>query len=295
MFNYQIAPSQQPGEFDLRGMPTGMNISALTRNYGFEFDNKMFMDRNSAYIQVPVYQTQNMGLFQVRQQRLEPVTKPVIIKVTPENINTGLSISNKITEIFYMYGGRLQLIDEVLNENNITSEILFTSSNFSWTRLGVGYGAVDVRPPAARDVLKHQPFGVLLEGQFKPKHVDQNIPKWPTEPGSGEPDAAEEIGQPSEIVGDPQENKMIVFGCTNLFKSDVLQSVISHRALLLNCVDALTLGDELINIRSKNIAARRIKETSSVGKAASKAFVVWFSPILFVAVGIYLTIKRKVK
>jgi hypothetical protein len=80
-----------------------------------------------------------------------------------------------------------------------------------------------------------------------------------------------------------------------MFKSDILQSVVSHRAFLLNCVDALTLGDELINIRSKNIAARRIKNISSVGKTASKAFVIWFSPLVFVAAGIYLTIRRKMK
>ncbi len=64
-------------------------------------------------------------------------------------------------------------------------------------------------------------------------------------------------------------------------------------ALLLNCVDALTLGDELINIRSKNIVARRIKATSGMGKALSKAFVVWFPPLVFLALGIFVTIKRK--
>jgi cadmium resistance protein CadD (predicted permease) len=69
----------------------------------------------------------------------------------------------------------------------------------------------------------------------------------------------------------------------------------SHKALLLNSVDALTLGDDLINIRSKNIVARRIQETSPMGKALSKAFVVWFPPLVFVALGIYLTIRRKKK
>ncbi|MFH1941190.1 MAG: GldG family protein [bacterium] len=290
-YNYQISASREPGKFDLQGMPTRLNINDLTRTYGFEFDDQMFMDRSTAYIQIPVYQTQSMGMFQVRQQRMEPVTKPVIIKVDAENINPKLSISNKITMLFYMYGGRLMLNNDVIKENGLQVRTLFTSSDYCWTRPGYGYGPVSEAPPAQEFILKKQPLGILAEGKFKPKYVDQYIPKWPST--SGDEETGEEADQLSEIVGDAKENKMLVIGCANMFKDDVLQSVVSHRALLLNCVDALTLGDELINIRSKNIAARQIKNTSSVGKAASKTFVVWFSPLVFIAAGIYLTVRRK--
>ena len=291
-FNYQISPSREPGEFDLRGMPTRMNLNTLTSTYGVEFGDKMFMDRNSAYIQVPVYQTQRMGVFQVRQQRMEPVTKPVIIRVGGETINNEVSISNKISELFYMYGGRLILNKDLMAEEGLNHRILFTSSNYSWTRQPVGYGNVNESPPLPEDVLRNEPLAVLVEGSFSAKYVDQDIPAWPTEPGE---EAEEEETEPSEIAGEAQPNKMIFLGCANMFKDDLLQPAVSHRALLLNCVDALTLGDELINIRSKNIAARRIRETSPFGKAAAKAFVVWFSPLLFVALGIVLTIRRKMR
>ncbi|UCE05341.1 MAG: GldG family protein [bacterium] len=295
-YNYQITPSRgEPGQFDLRGMPSRLNINTLAKNYGFEFDDKIFMDKSSAFIQIPVYQTRRMGMFQIREQRYEPVTKPVIIKINAENINSNLSISNKITELFYMYGNRMLVHEEIMKENNLNFETLFTSSNFSWTREGYGYGNIDVSPPSPEDVLKHQPLGILVGGKFKSKYVDQNIPKWPKEPGAADEDEEEEPELPSEIVGDPRENKMIVVGCSNIFKNDILQSVNSHKALLLNCVDALTLGDELINIRSKNIVARRIKTTSGMGKALSKMFVVWFPPLVFVALGIFVTIKRKKK
>ncbi len=294
-YNYRIAPSRNnPGEFDLSGMPSRLNINTLTKNYGFELDEKMFMDKSTAYIQVPVYQTRKMGMFQFQEQRYEPVTKPVIIKINAENINSDLSISNKISELFYMYGGRLLVHEEIMDENNLNFRTLFTSSNFSWTREGYGYGAINVTPPAEEDLLRHQPLGILVEGAFKPKYVDQNIPKWPRQPGpDAQVEAEEEPDKPSEIVGDPKENKIIAMGCSNMFKNDVLRSVNSHKFLLLNSVDALTLGDELINIRSKNIVARKIKATSSMGKAMAKAFVVWFPPLVFVALGIFITIKRK--
>ncbi len=288
--NYQIFPTQ-PGEFDLRGMTTRSNINSLVETYGIEFDTKEFMDRDAAYIQVPVYSTRSMGVFQVREQRYEPVTKPVMIRIDPENINNRVSISNKITDLFYMYGGRVLLHDDILNENKIQSKILFTSSDFSWTRDDRGYGQVNTDPPPKADVLKHQPLAVLLEGKFKSKYVDQNIPLWEKKGEDGE----KEEEMPSEITGEAKENKIIAIGCSNMFKDDLLKSVTSHKALLLNCVDALTLGNELINIRSKNIVARRIKSTSSVGKAMAKAFVIWFSPIVFVVLGVYLNLRRKRK
>jgi ABC-2 type transport system permease protein len=296
-YNYQISPARdRPGEFDLRGMPSNLNINDLSADYGFTFDDQMFMDKNTAYIQVPVYQTRQMGMFQVQQQRMEPVTKPVIIRVDAENINSNLSISNKISGLFYMYGGRLQINDDLTDENDIRVRTLFTSSDFSWTRMGYGYGAVNENPPSSENILKKQPLGVLLEGRFKPKYIDESVPEWPEETSEESGSDKEEQGESlPEFTEKSEETKIIAIGCTNMFKSDILQSVVSHRAFLLNCVDALTLGDELINIRSKNIAARRIKNISSMGKAASKTFVIWFSPLVFIATGIYLTIRRKMK
>jgi len=286
--NYQVQ-YMRPGEFDLRGMPTQVNLNDLTKSYGFEFDNKMFMDKNTAFIQVPVYNTRNIGFMQVREQRLEPVTKPVMIRVNTENINTRLSISNKISELFYMYGTRLILNEDKFDADTLNHKVFFTSSDASWTREGYGYGPVNVDPPAEEDMLRRQPLAVLVEGQFMPKYSSGDIPNWPATPGEDE----EEAAQATELTGKGKENKIIALGCSNMFKSDMLQSLPSHRALLRNCVDALTLGDDLINIRSKNISARRIRAIGPVGKAVSKTFVVWFSPVVFVFVAVYLTLRRK--
>lgn len=291
-YNYQISPSREPGSFDLRGMPSRLNINRLTVNWGFEFDQAMFMDRSSAYIQIPVYQTRSMGALQVRQQRMEPVTKPVIIKIQSENINTDLSISNKISELFYMYGGRLLVHQDLIGENDLKVRTLFTSSGESWVRQSYGYGPVDTSPPDPRDRLGKQPLAVYIEGRFNATFTD-SIPSWEPVPGTEEESPAMDSSGPSELTGESQMNRMIVTGCSNLFKNDVLQSVASHKALLLNSVDVLTLGEDLIHIRSKNISSRKIKEISSAGKAFSKAFAVWFTPILFAGFGLWLNMRRK--
>jgi ABC-2 type transport system permease protein len=291
-YNYQVTPSRNsPGEFELRAMPTQVNINDLIKNYGFEFDNKMFMDKSTAFIQVPVYKTRSMGIFQVREQRMEPVTKPVMIRVNSQAINNDLSIANGVSDLFYMYGTRIIVNEDEMEKDTLSYRTLFTSSDFSWTREGAGYGPVNEDPPALENVLRNQPLGILVEGRFQSKFKDVNIPEWPAEPG--EETEKEPLNLPSQIIGPSQSNKIIAIGNSNLFKSDMLESLTSHKALLINCVDALTLGDELINIRSKNLATRRIKETSPGAKAVSKFFVIWFVPLCFVGLGIYLNIRRK--
>ena len=223
MHNYQVSPSRNaPGEFDLRGMPTQVNINDLVKNYGFEFDKKMFMDKSTAFIQVPVYKTRSMGIFQVREQRMEPVTKPVMIRVTGQNINNELSIANGVSDLFYMYGTRIIVHDNKMEQDTLDYETLFTSSDFSWTREGFGYGAVNEDPPALENVLRHQPLGILVQGRFAPKYVDTNIPEWPSEPGAEE--EKEPLNLPSEIIGPAKENKIIAIGNSNVFKSDMLGS-----------------------------------------------------------------------
>ncbi|MBN1780971.1 GldG family protein [bacterium] len=292
MHNYQVQPARNaPGEFELRGMPTQVNINDLSKAWGFELDSKMFMDKSTTYIQVPVYKTRSMGLFQVREQRMEPVTKPVMIRVTGDHVNSRLSIANGISDLFYIYGTRILVNEDKMEQDSLTSKTLFTSSDFSWTREGYGYGPVDENPPAEENVLLRQPLAVIFQGRFEPKYGEgATIPAWPQEPGEESADTAE---RSSENTGRGKETKIIAIGNSMMFQSHILPNVISHKALLINCVDALTLGDELINIRAKNLTARRIRETSPGEKAAAKFATIWLVPILFVGLGIYLNIRRK--
>ncbi|MBN2010173.1 GldG family protein [candidate division KSB1 bacterium] len=292
-YNYQIMPSRggAPGTFDVMAMPTQVNLNKLLRSYGVEIGAKIFMDRSSAYIQIPTYRTRRMGIFQVQEQAFEPVTKPVIIKINAEDINTNVSISNKISELFYLYGSNLNILDEIVKKDTLQETTLFTSSNYSWTTESFGYAPVNTSEPASDAYLKHQPLGVFLEGKFASPNLDKDAPAWPATPGSDEEPAPETSAE--KIEGPAKPNKIICYGNANMFKNDVIGAVDSHKSLLLNSVDALTLGDDLIHIRSKNIVARRVKETSPAGKAVTKAFVIWFPALVFIFAGIYLNIKRR--
>ncbi|GEM_PF-580862 len=295
-FNFSIQPSSNPpNTYNVMPQNLYLNVSDMTRNWGFEIDNKIFMDRNAGFISVPVYQMRNMGIFQVREQRMEPVSKPVIIRVSPANINSEVSISNKINELFYLYGSKINLIDDVINGEKVDkSTILFTSSQHSWTRDAQGYGPVNTQEPDEDSMLKYQPLSIYLEGKFPSTFANMAKPDWQKDPSS--PDSENEASAPDtlrENLGEAKTAKIIAFGCSNLFKSQVLENITSHRALLLNAVDAVSLGEDLINIRSKNISLRKIEPTTTGEKFWAKFLVIWLMPLVFIGLGIYLAIVRK--
>jgi ABC-type uncharacterized transport system involved in gliding motility auxiliary subunit len=291
-YNFNISGGASPNKFQVIPQSSRLNVNSMTRNWGFEFDTKIFMDRFAGIIQVPVYQMRNMGMFQVQEQRFEPVSKPVLIRVAETNINSEVSISNKIDELFYLYGSKLNLIDDVLESDKVSEKvILFTSSEHSWTRDSNAYGPLNTDEPADESMLRYQPLAIYLEGKFASSFVDRAKPDWPIDPQSGEPTAAVP-DTTREALGEVRPGKIIALGCANLFKSQLLQNFTSHRALLLNSVDALSLGEDLIKIRSKNISVRRIRPTTMTEKFWSKVFVIWFMPLVFVVLGIYLALTR---
>lgn len=295
-YNFNISGSSTPNEFQVMPQNSRLNVNNMTRNWGFEIDTKIFMDRNAGFIQIPVYHTRSMGMFQIKEQRYEPVSKPVVIRVSEANMNSEVSISNKISELFYLYGSKLNLVDDVLESEKISKQIvLFKASAHSWTRDASGYGPVNTEEPSEESMLRNPPLALYLEGKFESSYKNAAKPDWQNYPpaGGGDVDTAPDTTR--EILGEAKTAKIIALGCANLFKSQVLQSIVSHRALLQNSVDALTLGEDLINIRSKSISMRRIRPTTMTEKFWSKVFVIWFLPLVFIVLGIYLAVTRTTK
>ncbi|MBN1349474.1 GldG family protein [candidate division KSB1 bacterium] len=296
-FNFNIRAAR-PNEFQVYPGPTNLNTNTMTRNWGFELEQKIFLDNSCIPFPVQVYQTRKVGFLQLQEQRIEYVQTPVAIKVSSENISRETSISNMIDDLLYIFGSNLDLVEEKLESENIANHaVLFTSSDQSWTRESYSYQPVNTTEPDRELMLKHQPLGIFVEGTFESSYKDKEPPQWPKDPGQN-PDAdqdAADVPEEKEELGTSKPAKIIAYGCSYLFKSMLMEQMSSHKALLLNSVDALTLGDELINIRSKNIVARRLKTTSMTEKFWTKVFVIWFTPLVFVAIGIYLAATRTTK
>lgn len=284
-FNYQ--PSQSANRqmaIDVSANDQAPNINTVLEDWGVGIDSDILMDENHGILSIQTEASVGGGLF--RMPISTPVELPVQIEVVQENLNRDLSITGQLSSILYLWGTALDLDQTRINELGLQSRVLMTSSDRSWT-VPAPEGPLDPMVFAGTDSYGEKlPLAILLDGQFPDPFADQERPQWPQTP----PDPNNPVPQPNmpdtpvtEL--EPKPARVLVTGCARMWSNNGIQ-VGSNGMFFLNSVDALTLGDQLINIRSKTMTERRIKEVTPGARTASKVVVTFLIPVLLAVFGI---------
>ncbi len=186
------------------------------------------------------------------------VNLPMHILVVPENMNHEVSMTSGLGPLFYLWGTAVKLDEKKLTEKGIDVTVLFSTSPKAWTLPpDTQFTERDVTPPPDA---RSYPLAVMLKGQFVNAYPGDEIPAWPPEPRMGYVPPEEEGTEPAPELH-PVPGKLILTGCAQMFTRNFLTE--SSMDFLLNCVDALTLGDKLVEIRAK----KPIDRTMSVDSA----------------------------
>ncbi|MEK6568327.1 MAG: hypothetical protein AABZ27_06300, partial [Candidatus Omnitrophota bacterium] len=82
----------------------------------------------------------------------------------------------------------------------------------------------------------------------------------------------------------PNPGKLIIVGCSKMF-TDQLISGAGNLNLFANIVDGLTLGTDIIQIRSNTLTSRELKKLTNPQKAWYKFITIFLVPILLVFYG----------
>ena len=279
-FNYA---SSQQGGFNYTPTPQQSNLASLLEAWGLSISDGILMDANPEVLAIP--SERNLGGMRVQVQ--EPVQVPVQIKVPPNQLNEDTSISNGLGSLLYLWGSRLVIDDAHLNAVGLESEILFTTSNEAWE---AGFVPGPLAPIAMIQnpdtMVGAAPLAVLLKGQIPNAYAEGNVPHWSSTPDSLRIDRPVE-----EFV--PVESAVVVVGCSKMFEDAFLQMVPGNAMLLLNSVDALTLGDDLIEIRAKVTTQRALRPLGDQARLLIKLVVVAFVPGAVAAFGILRQLRRR--
>ena len=278
---YDYNPSRGGG-FDISVRPIETGIDALLSEYGMRVSEAVFMDENLETLSVP--RTQNIG--GLRVQMAEPVQAPIQIKVSGDQFNEKLSISDRLGQLLYLWGSRLVPNDAKVKEAGLSYQTLFTSSPKAW-EVETSGGALS-RADFTFDPAKatpRAPLAVLMEGEFPDPYEGKEIPAWSsndsTTTGTAE---AVETG-----VG-----KLVLVGCGKMFEDGYLQAgSYSNGLFLLNGVDALTLGEDLIQVRAKTTTRRLIHEVSQGRKLLWRTMTTVLVPLLVALFGIVRSVRRR--
>jgi ABC-2 type transport system permease protein len=286
-----LAVQQYQYQYDMTGgslkiVPQKMNpeINALLSEWGFEVDDYVLVDEQHDVINLSG--AARMGPFEVAV----PVKAPIQILVTESGMNPDVSITSRLSPIFYLWGTSVKVFDTVKN-TGLKVETLLSSSKSSWTVPMPQTGELTPNSLIKQQAGRSGPFplALMVQGQFADIWKEREVPAWSADVvDASQPAAAEE--KPSAVT--PAPGKMVLIGAAMPFQKNLLQSG-GHLNFFINAVDALALGDELITIRSKQPIDRSFGRVSAASKIAWRTIATLGVPVLIAALGFIRMLMRR--
>ena len=285
-FEYQYTPSRQGG-FTFTPQRVSPGIDPLLDGWGLAVSDDPLMDNNMEVLGIP--SQRNLG--GLRVQVSEPVQAPMHILVTQDQMAEDTSITNGLSQLLYLWGTRVEIDYEELAEAGLEPVTLFTSSSdvweVDWTAGPLTRSALISDPDSD---LSREPLAVMLRGRIPNVYPTGNKPAWP-----GASASSDTTGGGPEPVDEfvPVESSVVVIGDAKMFEDSFMQMVPSNSIFLLNAVDALTLGDDIIEIRARTMTARTIEPLSDQAKLGWRFFAVGLVPLLVAAYGVFRFVSRR--
>lgn len=251
--------------------------------HGISVSREILMDAKHVTIQFPLGGIQNLfgGT---------PVTLPMHIEVTPETMNKDSVLVQRLSSILYLWGTALDLDRPKLAAQALDATVLFESSEKSWT-VEPDLRNFDFNPRPER--FAKLPLAVQVRGRFKDALAGKPRPKWPFKlemmpdrrPRPMPPDTDE-----TPLV--PAPGHLVVIGCARQWQNGFLEAI-GNAPFLLNCIDALTLDEDLLQVRSRRPRDRRFERKPTDAEAIFwRAVPLVLVPGALVAVGLGIAFAR---
>jgi len=261
-------------------------VNDLLRKYGLEVDRRLLMDVNHQ----PLTVTDSSNPFGAMMGRGMTLNLPIQISVNQPTMNTNVSISNRLSSIFYLWGSALKINSGELKSSNLNMVKLFSTTGKAW-QVSADKPVTQATFQEPTSGFSSYPLAVMVTGQFSDVFKGKPRPEWPAAdvvPGSAPkaPKAEKPITAPK-----PAPGKLILMGCSQMFSKNFLSR--GNLDLFLNSIDAITLGDDLVNVRSKKAIDRGIEKPSDGTKTFWKFINLWFINLLIVAIGVLGTYLRR--
>ena len=279
---YDYAPGARGG-FTISATGRQSGLEEMLRSFGLEVMTDHFFDASTQVLSIP--RTQNVG--GLRFQTSEPVRAPMQILVTQPQMNEASSLTNRIGSLLFLWGTPINMSASELKRLKLEATPLFSSSDRSWReKFNDGVVPGSYFDASERAFLGQQPLAVHVAGVFPDAFQGRPLPAWP------DTSAAGRLAGDSAPALDPKPAQLVLIGDAKMFDDSVI-SAADNASLLLNAVDALAHGAELISIRSKASADRTIRAVSAGEKLLLRLLAVALVPVLLAVYGISRAAMRR--
>ncbi|MCP4716426.1 MAG: hypothetical protein GY868_15000, partial [Deltaproteobacteria bacterium] len=261
-------------ERGMRGQPLGCAAEALLEHYGIRVPPELVLDQLNAQA---AFQS---GPYQVY------VPYPFWVRTVRQSVETDHPVINSLESMVLPWASPLQLLDNSTSHYSI--DILARSTEYSFTQKGVFNISPSQELIPTPEQMKPRIMAVALTGKFKSYFTGKTIP-----PAVPQPNSIPANDSDRTIITESPETKMIVVGNSRFITGTFPMDHDGNRTFFLNAVDWFTIGDHLINIRSREAGERPIMVTSAKTKTTIRVINIIAIPLLLIVFGLTLYYRRR--
>ncbi len=276
----------QTGRLNLTKQDQNPQINDLLQKYGLGVSKDILMDVN----QVALTIRSNSNPLAALMGGGDTIKLPMQMLINNETMNPDSPITNRLPAIFYLWGTAVELDNDALAKDGLDAKVIASTTDRAWEApADQPLNQQSIEEPAEG---QSYPVMAKITGTFPDAFKDQERPAWPPpqpSPGMPPPPPPKEEGPATPVT--PAPSQMILMGCSQMFNKNFLQA--GNLDLFLNCVDAVTLGDEIVNIRGKKPIDRMIEKPTDRQRAFWRFVNYALVNIMVAAAGITVWAVRK--
>ena len=261
-------------------------VNPWLQHYGVTIDPAILMDVNHQ----PLTIQQSNNPLQSLLGGGVTLNLPLHITLGQDAMNPDVSITSNLSPLFYLWGSALAVKDDVMDKNKLEHQVLLSTTPNAWTLPpDAQLTSASIQPPASG---QRYPLAVLARGQFPDTFAGKARPAWPKAPPQpGMPPPPEPPEDKPAAEAKPAPGQLLVVGNAQMFHRNFLSG--GNLDFFLNTVDALTLGEDIVNVRGKKQINRAISRPSEPVKQFWKFVNLGLVPLVIAAVGIGGAVARR--
>jgi len=248
------------------------DIDNLLEHYGIKVEQNLVLDRSN----VPAAFRTGFITFQTPY--------PFWVKVISKGFSPDNPAVSNLESLVLPWTSTLKALEGKAAGLTITE--LAKSTPFSWTRKGYYMLNPQQKFYSRGTKTESYPLALTVSGKFKSFYADKPIPT---------SEEKKDKKKPIETIKESPETQIMVIGNSRFIANDFLAQFKDNQVFFLNIIDWLTLGEQLIGIRSRGVTDRPLQETTEYMKTLIKSINMFGVPIILILFGLLCFYLRRRK
>lgn len=248
------------------------DLNDLLSSYGVKINADLVLDTSNETVQIPT------DFFPIA------MSYPFWPKILAKNFNQDSPTTANLETAFFPWVSSVEILDDKMSDK-LVLELVKTTEN-SWT-IKENFN-LNPQQQFAPQEQKQNILAASVFGKFSSFYQDKEKPQKIIKE-----EEESEIAPAEEFIPETENGRLVVIGDSEFAQDNFLNQ--SNLILFQNIIDSLALDQDLINIRSKGVTNRPLKEMTKAEKNSMKYFNIFGVTILVIIFGIIKHNLRKKK